>query len=949
MQESRYNQEMERRFSDAVLFKTDPEALILEFMQILHAEVACTCIARWTLDIGNERAVRQETLTTQSDQIHLDCAESAAFAYHCLVSKTPHIEYDGDSLEWLHQSNFHASALVLNLKSNDQSPTATGHGVLIGFSIQPICISEHLKIRLAEMAAGIATCLDRLHNLRYLQHQGIALDISGDQSYVVDVETLRYIDVNDAMIETSGYSREELLTMTPSDLVGSDRKSVGAWYADLVESGEMRVYENTARGRNGGYARLELHERAVNLGERWSVIGTSRDVSARYQAERKAARSTQMYATLSSVNEAIMQAQAADILFEDTCEAIVRIREVLGVAVVIENARSDDLILIAGDGVLPSASLSENENTYPCSLATSTLEWEVAHEALLTAQPVVRNGLHSGLDVNPYDAEQLPKTAQSIAAVPLSRAHEPFATLLIRSTRPRLFNEEIVSLLCHLADNVIFGLDKIVLAEKQKEAEAKLKEHVEELEAANSAALAAARSKAEFLANMSHEIRTPMNGVLGMLDLLNTTALSPEQKECVDTAVRSGKGLLGLINDILDLSKIEAGKMQINTEPSCPASVVEDVLSILYTQVDTSTVELSSVLSPAFYDTYHLDAGRLRQILLNLVGNAIKFTHNGTIFVDGEIINSESQSHLKLSVKDTGIGMSASALKHLFEAFTQADSSTTRRYGGTGLGLTITRQLIELMGGAIDCTSSEGEGSTFEFHFPVTSEPQSSAYENGKKHKVAICTPSNRISSAFACMLDALGQTIVDDPEKADIRIEYLDDQTDIVVSGVSGIETRVLKQPLKLSQLAVALDHDSGHRTDDHLELEPLPKAKVLIAEDNTVNQMVARRMLERLGVECQVAPDGSQVLQLLRTEQFDLILMDCQMPTMDGYEATESLRKMESTHNLARIPIIALTANAMASDMERCLSVGMDDYLSKPIDHNRLHATLLKWLPNT
>ena len=937
-QESQQLLTLEQGFSNALWRHTEKEPLLLDFLATLCRELSFDCAARWASDATNSPVSIHELYGNELDQIDLASSETLSFATACRAhSEDLAVLFDCSELAWLEPepSTSASTALFLPVISGDQFSKNKDHGIIIAFARRSVILPDDLTQRLEEMSRAIALCMERFEARQYLEHHGIALDISGDQSYMIDAETLRYLDVNYAMVETSGYSREQLLTMKPSDLVDEPPQVVHAWYEELIESGEMRVYESTARARTGGYARLEIHECAVVLNDRWVIIGTSRDVSQRYRAERRAEQNAQMYAALSNINEVIMRADNANELFNRVCEAAVETSNVLGAAIVLPEGKPVTLNMVAGKGIHPES---------------DSLDLETAYEAFQTAQPRVQNDLSDGRSINPYNPDQEPNAINAIASVPMLRDRKPFAVLVITSNRRNWFKSEIISLLSHFAENVVFGLDKFAHEEQKRLAEESLQQRVEELKEANTAALAAARSKAEFLANMSHEIRTPMNGVLGMLDLLRATALSHEQRDYVETAARSGEGLLGLINDILDLSKIEAGKMQIATESTCPADVIEDVVSILFPQVDKSTVEFSFVLTPVCYETFELDPGRLRQILLNLLGNAIKFTHRGSIQIDGDIVDSGQGSRLSVSIKDTGIGISRTALQTLFEAFTQADGSTTRRYGGTGLGLTITRQLVELMGGTISCDSKENHGSTFEFSFPVVADPRARNISTESDEKVALKLASPRLTASVESMLAVLGYRKAGGTEQAKLTIES-DGRFDVTVSNKVAGTQQQLHLPLRLGQLEAALGEkpSTGPRVSEHPpeQQEKLPSAKVLLAEDNAVNQMVARKMLERLGIDCDVVSNGSDALQQTSQESYDLILMDCQMPEMDGYQATESLRRRELELDVAPTPIIALTANALPGDAERCFAVGMNDYLSKPIDSERLHSALQKWLP--
>ncbi|MCB0915125.1 MAG: response regulator [Actinobacteria bacterium] len=685
-----------------------------------------------------------------------------------------------------------------------------------------------------------------------LRRLALAVDASADAIYLTNPQgEIEY--VNSAFTTITGWSRSEIVGLNPR--VFKSGRTDPATYTEMWETlGRGRVWSGQLINRR----RVDLGEGEVAYEDFWSqstiapyfsatgallgYVALQRDVTEQVRAERRR-QGNELASRLRVECGAALHGRAP---LPERLQLVLR--------TITEHLRRD------GDAEF-SAVLCIEAQGEGCAGMTAAVgpdaqSWRETLTRILGADVgTVRGVRRFGPDLgDSVDVD--PRWGVVVEVMPDSEVH---GHLVLLADQPITRSDPLRDAVVAIAE-----MAALTIAEERSRRVA---------EEARQAAEQAAGAKSAFLANMSHEIRTPMNGVLGMLELLGETRLEGQQREYLDVARSSAQTLLTIINDILDLSRIEAGKVEIEEVPLQLHELVASLAALFAGTASTQGVGLSAAVDSAVPTAVMGDPTRLRQVLANLVGNAIKFTQRGQVFVhvslaDVDDSGGDADSRIRFDVVDTGIGIPESRLESIFESFSQADSSTTRRFGGTGLGLAISRQLVELMGGEISVTSVEGKGTTFSFTVPLP---------------------------------------VVEEPE-----------------------------------HLPVSAGADRS--ADGSADPTPL-HGEVLLVEDNAVNRHVGAGMLRRLGLAVTLAEDGSEALAKLDGGRFDVVLMDCQMPVMDGFEATAAIRDLERGTR-ARLPIVALTADAMAGAAEQCLSAGMDGYLSKPYSLAELRSALEPWL---
>ncbi len=769
----------------------------------------------------------------------------------------------------------------------------------------------------------------------------------------------------------------------------------------VPEIGET-VGEATIRHRDGSHLDVEIAIAAMETPHGLGFTGVVRDVRAKKAALESLEFNNEVLRVQAALYGCIQSAQALDELVSSALPVIAHMREMAPLRrALLCLAGSDDALLRHG-----SSGFSANDPYIDDLWVATRQAWD---QALIQQGRIVIGGIRK-------TAATAPGLRNSCGyyLIPLHAVDRVLGVIAVCS-RPTSRSDGLwMSILEGIGRQIglaVLNLERKSEAEEARRAAEQLNMDLEKAvyranEMASSAEIAN-MAKGQFLANMSHEIRTPMNGVIGMIQLLQDTPLSDDQRDCIDTIRASASTLLNVLNDILDFSKIDAGKVQLEFLDFDLRNTMDEVLELLGLKAEEQGLDLAGWVESEVPRYVSGDPGRLRQILLNLVTNALKFTEKGSVVVQIRLLSAtETAVQVEIDVSDSGIGIPANRMHRLFQTFSQIDDSTTRKFGGTGLGLAISKQLIELMGGAIRCESTLGEGTVFTFDLKFKAARLISEMDvvvtgldglsillvdentgslhcigetlRGWKADVSAVTDGTEALRVLGDearprpfqlviidqhMMERDGGELIQDirntPSGAAIPIlmlTSLHDRGDSKKRASLGVVASISK-PLKASRLLHTIQSllggtkvpgrpPSGSASEMGTSiLRSMESIRILLAEDNPVNQKVALRMLAKKGISCDVVSNGSDAVDRVAEKPYDLILMDCQMPEMDGYAATKAIRQAEKNQGHGHIPIVAMTANAMEGDRERCLAAGMDDYLSKPVSARLLIETLARW----
>jgi two-component system, sensor histidine kinase and response regulator len=779
--------------------------------------------------------------------------------------------------------------------------------------------------------------------------------------------------INPAWEATFGYTREDLVSRPYLEFVHpDDREATAAEAAKIAAGCNTLSFENRYRCKDGSYRWLLWS--AVVRAERGLIYAIAADITER---KREEARLAAQHAVTRVLAEAPTLASATPRILEAICGSLS-----WSVGAIWRADQKEKVLRCVETWHMPSARVKQfDQSTHSVTFARGV---GLPGRVWAQTQPAwIEDVTH---DANfPRASIAAQEGLRSAFGFPILLGAEVLGVLEFFSHQIQQPDHELLEMMSAIGSQLGQFIER-------KEAEDALRVYARDLETARKRAEEATRAKSEFLANISHEIRTPMNAMIGMTELALATRITREQREYLNAIQSSADGLLSLVNDLLDFSKIEARKLQLDNVGFNLRDVLEDTMRVLAPRAGQKGLELACHIQRDVPDALVGDPLRLRQVVINLVGNAIKFTERGEVVLRVETESpGDGNALLRFSVVDTGIGIPPDKQAMIFEAFSQADSSTSRRYGGTGLGLAISTQLVELMGGRLSVESQLGRGSTFQFAMPfevqqpglkkpparwgtLTNLPVLIVDDNATNRRIleevltnwhmcpvaveggtsalATLEKSLHADQSFAVVLldghmpgidgFAVAHRISQDRRYTGIKLVMLTSAgqpEDVALCrrlGISAYLTKPIKQSELFDVIISAIGEPGGEKPraprPARAARRPQRKLHVLLAEDNQVNQLLATRIFKRLGHHVTVVSNGREALSAVRGGRFDLVAMDVQMPEMDGLDATAAIRAWEKTTG-THTPILAMTAHAMKGDRERCLAAGMDGYTSKPI----------------
>ena len=911
---------------------------------------------------------------------------------------------------------------------DDELETLYGVGHQVGIALERARLHEHLEQLVERRTAALTAEIVQRKQIETKMRELAVIVESTDDAIISITQDGNVIAWNRGAERLYGHTAEEARGQRYTFLVPQEHRDEAKEMIARIGKGEhVEHYETTHLTKDGGRIFVSLTESPIRdeTGEVVGIAKIARDITQRKADEARIVRLNRIYSVLSGINTTIVRVREPQELFDEACRIAVDNGQFAFAWIGMFDADTQQVTPVAragrDDGYLDQINLT--------AMADTPRNCRLTAEAITQVKPVFCNDIATDNRMKSLRSEALKRGYRSVAVLPLILDGLPVGVFVLYASEADAFDTEEMRLLVEMAGDISFAMDYLkaaaALRRLNEELEDKVAARTADLERARLEADQANRAKSAFLATMSHEIRTPMNGVIGMIDVLHQTSLKGYQVEMVDLIRESAFSLLDIIEDILDLSKIEAGRLEIERVPMPVADVVEKACGLLDHLAARKGVELTLFIDPAIPEEVLGDALRLRQVLVNIANNAIKFSSGqqrpGRVSVRALLAgHGPNQVTVEFQVADNGIGMDEETQARLFTSFTQADASTTRRFGGTGLGLAISRHLVELMGGEIAVQSAPDKGSTFIVRLPlaplpakpvaadkvvdltglsclVLGDPEGLAddlavyltYGGAIVERVPDLAAARKLIGTlppglWLFIIDAGHDTPPVEELRAACRARLnLDPHFVVIKHGQHqpGMEPHfvVIRRGRRRQGRAqtvdlVTLDGDVMHRQSflqavaiaagraQEEEASPLPgkveaiappsrdeairhNHLILIAEDNETNRKVILLQLGLLGYRADVTGDGRGALKRWESGDYALLLTDLNMPEMDGYDLSLAIRSGEAGKR--RIPIVALTANALKGEAKRCRAAGMDDYLSKPARLADLKAVLEKWLP--